>query len=115
VGILVGGFWAGAAYWLGIMSHPVQGWMVNAFGHAYGYRTFDTPDHSRNNTLVAWLVFGEGYQNNHHHAPTSPKFSVLPGEIDLGYLLCRGAVRLGMIERLASNCEWRPGMTPAEA
>lgn len=56
-----GGFWLlGAAYWLGMMTHPVQGWLVNAFAHKYGSRNFETPDDSRNNAAVAWLVFGEG-------------------------------------------------------
>ena len=50
----------GAAYFLGIMGHPLEGWMVNALGHAYGYRNFDTPDDSRNNLAVAFLVMGEG-------------------------------------------------------
>jgi Na+-driven multidrug efflux pump len=51
--------WAlGAAYWLGMMTHPIQGWLVNAFAHKYGGRNFETPDDSRNNGLVAALVIG---------------------------------------------------------
>ena len=39
------GYWALAAcYWVGMMSHPVFGWVVNSFGHAVGSRNFDTPD-----------------------------------------------------------------------
>ena len=94
-----GGWWLlGAAYWFGMMSHPVQGWMVNALAHRYGYRNFCTADDSRNNTVVAWLAMGEGYQNNHHHAPRAAKFSVKPSELDLGWLLCLGAEKLGLIE-----------------
>jgi len=88
----------GGAYWLGMMSHPVQGWMVNSFAHKYGYRNFDTDDQSRNNTLVAWLVFGEGYQNNHHAYPSSAKFSMRRFEFDGGYALCRIARFFAMIE-----------------
>lgn len=81
--------WALAAcYWFGMMSHPLQGWMVNALAHRFGYRNFETSDNSRNNSLVAWLVFGEGYQNNHHHRPGSAKFSRKRGEVDLGFGLC---------------------------
>lgn len=86
-----------AAYWLGMMSHPIQGWMVNALGHRFGYRNYETPDNSTNNTIVAWLVFGEGYQNNHHHRPPSPKFSVKSKEVDLGYGLCLALLRLGLL------------------
>ncbi len=90
--------WAtGAAYWFGMMSHPIQGWMVNSLAHRYGYRNFASADQSRNHPLVAWLVMGEGYQNNHHEAPTSPKFSVRWFEFDSGYLLCLIAERLNWL------------------
>jgi stearoyl-CoA desaturase (delta-9 desaturase) len=93
------GAWALAAcYWLGIMSHPIQGWMVNALGHRFGYRNFSTDDNSRNNLLVSWLVFGEGFQNNHHHAPAAAKFSVKWWEVDLGYTLCHVGKWLGMLD-----------------
>ena len=96
---LVGHAWLlGFAYYVGMMSHPIQGWMVNALAHRFGYRNFATPDDSRNNTLVAALVFGEGYQNNHHHAPRSPKFSAAPGEVDAGYGLCVIAEKLQLLE-----------------
>ena len=87
----------GTAYWLGIMSHPIQGWMVNSFAHRYGYENHSNGDQSRNNTLVAWLVFGEGYQNNHHARPSSPKFSERWFEVDAGYALCRIAEKFGLL------------------
>lgn len=90
--------WAlGYCYFAGIMSHPIQGWMVNALGHSYGYRTFELPDDSRNNTMVAWLAMGEGYQNNHHRFPQAAKFSIRQSEVDLGYGLCRALAALGVI------------------
>ncbi len=88
----------GYAYFLGVMSHPVQGWMVNSLGHAFGYRNFKTSDDSRNNTFVAYLVMGEGYQNNHHRFPRSAKFSVKWFEIDPGYALCRVLQFVGAIK-----------------
>lgn len=93
------GIWLiGLSYFLGIMSHPIQGWMVNALGHKYGYRNFPTNDNSRNNALVAWLVMGEGFQNNHHHRPSAAKFAVKWWELDLGFVLCWFSSRMGMIE-----------------
>lgn len=87
--VAFGSVWLGVAYFGGMMSHPLQGGMVNAFGHAIGKRNFETRDDSRNNHAVAWLVFGEGFQNNHHHAPASARFSYAPGEVDMGFALCR--------------------------
>lgn len=93
------GMWALAAcYYLGMMSHPIEGWMVNSLGHAVGGRNFDTPDNSRNNHLAAWLIMGEGYQNNHHRYPASARFSYRPSEIDLGYGLCLLLEKLGVLE-----------------
>lgn len=91
------GLMLGLAYFLGIMSHPVQGWMVNSMGHALGYRNFNTDDNSRNNTLAAWLVAGEGFQNNHHRYPRAAKFSMRWWEIDWGYSLCLLFQALGLV------------------
>ena len=102
VAVLIGsltGYWAlGISYWLGMMSHPVQGWIINSFGHAVGGRNFDTPDNSRNNHLAAWLVLGEGFQNNHHQFPASAKFSFRRGEVDMGYWICRILDKFGILE-----------------
>jgi len=97
--VIFGHAWLlGAAYYFGMLSHPIQGWMVNALAHRFGYRNYATPDDSKNNTAVALLVFGEGYQNNHHHRPRSAKFSVKWFELDLGYALCRGSQALGLLD-----------------
>ncbi|MBI3558014.1 MAG: fatty acid desaturase [Deltaproteobacteria bacterium] len=88
----------GLAYWMGIMSHPLQGWMVNALSHRFGYSNYELGDHSRNNWLVALLVFGEGYQNNHHHKPESANFSAKGWEFDMGYWLCLLAEQCGLLQ-----------------
>lgn len=85
-------------YWLGMMSHPIQGWMVNALAHRFGYRNFETPDNSRNNTLVAWLVAGEGFQNNHHYRPSTARFSARWWEFDSGYVLCKIGQAIGILD-----------------
>ncbi len=97
VGAVVVGPLLGFAYFAGMMSHPVQGGLVNAFGHAVGGRNFDTGDNARNNHLVAWLVLGEGFQNNHHHAPASARFSCRMLEVDLGYGFCLVLEALGAL------------------
>ena len=90
--------WLIAAGWfLGICGHPLQGFLVNSFGHAVGYRNFETTDNSKNNTFVAWTVFGEGYQNNHHQFPNSPKFSIRSFEVDPGLLVTSVLDAVGII------------------
>jgi stearoyl-CoA desaturase (delta-9 desaturase) len=96
--IVVCGAWLlGLAYFLGMMSHPIQGGMVNALGHAVGGRNFDTDDNSRNNLLVAWLIAGEGLQNNHHRYPKSAKFSYRRWEPDFGFTSCLLLETLGAL------------------
>jgi stearoyl-CoA desaturase (delta-9 desaturase) len=100
LGIALGasvGWLLGVCYFSGMMSHPFQGGMVNALGHAMGGRNFDTDDNSRNNLLAAWLIVGEGLQNNHHQYPRSAKFSYRWWEPDAGFGMCRLAEKLGLL------------------
>lgn len=103
------GWLLGVAYFAGMMSHPVQGGMVNALGHAVGGRNFDLDDNSRNNHLVAWLILGEGFQNNHHRYPASARFSYLPHEIDLGYGACLTLEAAGVVKIEREHLMPRPG------
>ncbi|WNG60628.1 acyl-CoA desaturase [Archangium gephyra] len=97
LGLALGVGWLlGASYFLGMMSHPVQGGLVNSLGHAVGPRNFETPDNSRNNHFAAWLIFGEGFQNNHHAYPGSASFSYHRHEVDLGYGACVMLEKLGL-------------------
>ena len=98
IGVLTGSPLIGAAYYFGIMSHPVHGWLVNSLAHKYGYRNFETKDHSTNNTIVSWLVAGEGLQNNHHARPKSANFAKKRGEVDFGFTLCRMASGVGLVQ-----------------
>ncbi|MFZ3230873.1 MAG: acyl-CoA desaturase [Pseudobdellovibrio sp.] len=97
LGFTTGSVLIGVAYYVGIMSHPVQGWMVNALAHKYGYRNFSTKDESTNNWLVSFLVFGEGYQNNHHARPKRANFAIRSSEFDFGYGLCLISQKLGLL------------------
>ncbi len=99
IGVVLGltiGWLLGAAYFVGMASHPVQGGLVNALGHAVGGRNFDTDDNSRNNWLVALFIVGEGLQNNHHQYPRSAKFSYRGWEPDFGFLACRVLEMFGL-------------------
>ena len=98
IGDYFSSLWVGLAYFMGIMSHPIQGWMVNSIAHHSGYRNFDSPDNSKNNVVVSILVFGEGFQNNHHTRPFAANFAVKPNEIDLGYGLCLIAEKCGILK-----------------
>ncbi len=92
------GWLLGLAYFAGMMSHPVQGGIVNFFGHAIGGRNFELDDNSRNNHFAAWLIMGEGFQNNHHRYPASASFSYRRSEVDLGFVVCRALDAMGLVK-----------------
>ena len=64
--------------WVGLLNRVA---VLHAFGfinsvcHLIGTRPFQTPgnDTSVNNFLVAFLIFGEGWHNNHHAHPRSAR------------------------------------------
>jgi stearoyl-CoA desaturase (delta-9 desaturase) len=73
-------------------------WMsgaVNALAHHFGRRPY-----ANSATNLQWLAFlsgGEGLHNNHHAAPTSARFSLHRGEIDLGWIAIRAFRALGQV------------------
>jgi stearoyl-CoA desaturase (delta-9 desaturase) len=64
-------------------------WLVNSAAHMWGYRSYETKDHSTNLWWVALLSFGEGWHNNHHAFPRSARHGLRWWEVDPTYLLIR--------------------------
>jgi fatty-acid desaturase len=62
--------------------------VVNYFNHIkIGYTNFETRDNSRNNLLTGFIVFGEGWHNNHHYSPGNPSTKEKWWEFDPLYLI----------------------------
>jgi stearoyl-CoA desaturase (Delta-9 desaturase) len=64
---------------------PVHGAIVNWAGHKYGYRNFNEPDKSKNTLVFDFLMLGELFQNNHHHAGSRANFAAKWYELDPVY------------------------------
>jgi stearoyl-CoA desaturase (delta-9 desaturase) len=81
--------------------------IINGVCHAKGYRNFETNDASTNLWPIGLVIGGEELHNNHHAFPTSAKFSLRPGEIDMGWLHLRlfSALGLAKIRRVATEPE----------
>lgn len=73
---------------------------INSIDHLIGTRRYDTPDHSRNNALLALVTLGEGWHNNHHHYPISARQGFYWWEIDITYYVLRLLALLGIISDL---------------
>ncbi len=57
-----------------LLNAPIQGAIVNWCGHMWGYRNYDLDDNSRNTWVLAPIMWGELYQNNHHNDQDNPNF-----------------------------------------
>jgi stearoyl-CoA desaturase (delta-9 desaturase) len=72
-------------------------WSVNSLSHVFGYRNYDTRDHSTNNWLVALISHGEGWHNNHHATPRSARHGHKWYEFDLSWGIIRVWEMMGLI------------------
>jgi hypothetical protein len=70
-------------FWMVLGLHCT--WLVNSATHMWGSRRFQTHDNSRNSFWVAILTFGEGWHNNHHAKPQSPRHGLAWYEFDLNW------------------------------
>ena len=99
---LIGGWpWV---IWGGFISTIVHWhftWAVNSLAHTFGYRTFRTEDTATNNWLLAPFASGEGWHNNHHSFPSSPKHGFFKWwEFDSTYLVILFLEKIGCIRNL---------------
>lgn len=60
----------------------------NSFAHSnFGYRTYNTSDRSKNVPILGFLMWGEGWHNNHHADASNPYFNKHWWELDIGGLI----------------------------
>ena len=57
-------------------------------------------NNSKNNTLLAWLTFGDGYHNNHHRYPRSAFHGLRKGEVDMNGLIITLLCKLGLASQI---------------
>ncbi len=110
LGMLIGGsVTAGldALLWGGVVRvfllHHVT-YSINSLCHFFGYRSYETDDHSHNLAWLAPLSMGEAWHNNHHAFPTSAFHGMERHEVDLSGLLIRAMERTGLawdVQRVA--------------
>jgi stearoyl-CoA desaturase (delta-9 desaturase) len=102
IGYALGGTRVGleALVWGGlvrIFAYQHATFSVNSVCHMFGRQDYGARDESRNNWLVALLVFGEGWHNNHHAFPASARHGLHRRQIDPSWWVIRGLERLGLV------------------
>ncbi|MBI3319960.1 MAG: fatty acid desaturase [Candidatus Omnitrophica bacterium] len=75
-------------------------WLVNSAAHIWGYQSYKTNEGSRNNWLVAFLAYGEGWHNNHHAYPSSAAHGLRWWEFDLTYVTIRLLALTGLADEI---------------
>lgn len=66
---------------------PIQGAIVNWFGHKMGYVNYNNGDQSKNTSPWGIFLLGELFQNNHHYKKSDPDFSKKWYEFDGTYFI----------------------------
>jgi fatty-acid desaturase len=66
-----------------IIQFHVGSLLIDIVCHKWGYRNFETSDHSRNNTWVNLFTGGSGLHNNHHGRPGDWNYVQKKGEWDI--------------------------------
>ncbi|MCX7836315.1 MAG: fatty acid desaturase [bacterium] len=83
---------------------PLQGAIVNWFGHKVGYVNYrDLGDHSRNTLPLDLITFGELFQNNHHKAPHRFNFAHKWFELDVVYWVSKPLFWVGVLKPLPAK------------
>ncbi len=83
---------------------------LNYVCHRWGYRRYPTLDGSTNNLAVALLTFGEGWHNNHHHAPASACTGQVWWEVDILYGVIRCLAACGLVWNVRISSDDRAGV-----
>lgn len=105
IGYAVGGTWGAGAeglVWGGLIriaAYQHATFSVNSICHMFGRQDYRSRDEARNNWIVALLVFGEGWHNNHHAFPVSARHGLRRWQLDVSWWVIRGLEKL----RLVSN------------
>lgn len=76
-------------------------WSVNSVTHLWGYRSYNTPDDSRNNPLIGLLAWGEGWHNNHHADPSSARHGHKWWEFDPSWNTIQLLMLLGLATKVS--------------
>ena len=63
------------------------GSFIVTLSHLWGGKSSMQKDNSRNNWLLALFIWGEGWHDNHHDQPDSPRFAKYWWQWDPGYYI----------------------------
>ena len=92
-GLVISFAWSTVACWHATFT-------INSLCHVWGAQPFETGDTSRNNFLLALLVMGEGWHNNHHAFQSSCRQGHTWWQLDLTWEILRLGQALGLVTQV---------------
>jgi len=96
-GVLLGFLWGGVVRMF-LVHHAT--WSVNSVCHIWGWQTYRSGDHSRNNPAMGILAMGEGWHNNHHAFPASARHGLQWWQFDISWITIRSLAALGLVSNI---------------
>ena len=93
-GFVLGLLWGGAVR---VFVSNQLIWSINSVCHFFGFRSYETSEHSTNNIILAIPTLGEAWHNNHHAFPSSAKFSTQWWQIDLAFVAISAMECVGLV------------------
>lgn len=91
--------------WAGVLASSITlvfvyniGDAVDSIGHLIGDKL--GPSEARNNTLLGYLAFGDGWHANHHMRPQSAKHGIKQNQFDLSHLMLQGLKKIGIVNKI---------------
>ncbi len=85
------------------------GSFVVTFSHMFGSAPHHLKNHAKNSFILGYLVWGEGWHNNHHFSPKSSKFSEHWWQLDIGYWYIATVTFItGLNKRIINNFLYKP-------
>lgn len=74
---------------------------VDSFGHLYGKKAKHSE--ARNNIVLGWLSFGDGWHANHHNNPTLAKHGINKWQFDLTFVILNVLKGIGLVKKIEEN------------
>ncbi|MFM2416917.1 MAG: hypothetical protein RL385_1640, partial [Pseudomonadota bacterium] len=73
---------------------------INSLTHILGRKRFDSGDGSLNSYLLALIIMGEGFHNNHHYYQSTANQGFYWWELDGSYYVLWTLQKLGLVHDL---------------
>jgi fatty-acid desaturase len=101
LGYLAAGFYGIACIWLLMIYVYNCGDAIDSFAHLYGEKSSTGSVQARNNRILGYMTFGEGWHDNHHSFPSSACHGILKTQPDVCWRIIKILESIGLASNLS--------------